>query len=272
MSTTQFLRDQAGDMAFGLRYGAKLAERKLRFRVPLVRRVIPKPVDLRQATPLPAMGSTVTIDGIVMRIDPRMSDFNIRKLARGRHTSHERALLAESLRPTDRVLELGGGIGMVAIECARRIGSERVTTYEANPELESLTRENFALNDVAPELRMAMVGPEPGARTFHVSERFSQSSVYDVGPATRAVQVPVHDFARVLEDLRPTVLVVDIQGAERELFAQATFPGVRLILVELHPFIIGLSPMLRIRRRMRGLGFEEARRSGNSFVYAREVD
>ena len=152
--------------------------------------------------PPPPMGSTVTVDGIVMRIDPRLSEFNVRKLASGRHTRHERDLLARALKPDDRVLELGGGIGMVAIECARRIGADRVTSYEANPELESLIRENYALNGVEPDLRMAMVGPEAGSRTFHLAERFSHSSVHDVGETARSVSVPVHDFGAVMAEVR----------------------------------------------------------------------
>ena len=269
MSTTRALRAQAGDLRFGLRHGASIARRRLAM-MPVLWRVFSRPSPSERPTPVPPMGSTVTIDGIVMRIDPRMSEFNVRKLVLGRHTRHERELLARALRGGDRVLELGGGVGMVAIECARRIGSDRVTSYEANPELETLIRENYALNDVSPELRMAMVGPEPGSREFHVSEKFSQSSIYDVGPATRRVSVPVHDLAAVMAELRPSVLVIDIQGAERELFRHAPLDGVRLILVEMHPHIVGVRGMLAIRRRMRAEGFAEVDRSGNSHVHRRD--
>ena len=268
MSPTRAIRARAGDLGFGLHYAAVIARRRAAM-LPVLWRVLARPAPHEGPTATPAMGSTVTIDGIVMRIDPRMSEFNIRKLALGRHTRHERDLLVRALREDDRVLELGGGIGMVAIECARRIGSDRVTSYEANPELESLIRENYALNDVSPDLRMAMVGPEPGSRAFNLSDKFSHSSVYDVGETARTVSVPVHAFGQVMAEVRPSVLVVDIQGAERELFRHADLGGVRLILVELHPFIVGLPGMLAIRRRMRAQGFAEADRSGNSFVFAR---
>ncbi len=261
---------RAGDVRFGLRYAGAIAGRRLRS-LPVLWRAFPRPAVEAEDAPAPAMGSTVTVDGIAMRIDPRMSAFNVRKLASGRHTRHERDLLARALGSDDRVLELGGGIGMVAIACARRIGSDRVTSYEANPELESLIRENYALNDAAPELRMAMVGAQAGSRSFHLAERFSHSSVHDVGESARSVSVPVHDFAAVMAEVRPSVLVVDIQGAERELFAHADLDGVRLILVELHPFIVGLSGVLAIRRRLRAQGFGETDRSGNSHVFERDA-
>ena len=269
MATTRTRRGQGG-LAFGLRYAGAIAGRRLRG-LPVLWRAFPRPAVEADDAPLPAMGSTVTVDGIAMRIDPRMSAFNIRKLASGRHTRHERDLLARALGPEDRVLELGGGIGMVAIECARRIGSDRVTSYEANPELESLIRENYALNGVSPDLRMAMVGRQAGSRIFHLTERFSHSSIHNVGETVRRVSVPVHDLAAVMAELRPSVLVVDIQGAERELLAHADLSGVRLILVEIHPFIVGLSGVLAIARRLRALGFAETDRSGNSHVFERDA-
>lgn len=270
MSAARTIRDGAGDLGFSLYHAGVIARRRAAM-MPVLWRVLSRPSPSERPTPIPPLGSVVTVDGIAMRIDPRMSEFNIRKLALGRHTDHERRLLARALAASDRVLELGGGIGMVAIECARRIGSDRVTSFEANPELEPLIRENYALNDVAPDLRMAMVGPEPGSRAFHVSEKFSQSSVYDVGPATRTVPVPVHAMAEVMAEIRPTVLVVDIQGAERELFGYTDLTGVRLILVEQHPHIVGVAGMLAIRRRLRAAGFAEVDRSGNSYVYRRDA-
>jgi FkbM family methyltransferase len=249
----------ASDAIFAARYVRMAVRRRLRG----------GPPQPQFDGPLPANGSTVEIDGIVMRIDPRMSEFNVRKLAAGRHTRHERQLLARHLRPGDRVLELGGGIGMVAIECARRVGSENVVSYEANPELETLIRENYALNAVQPDLRMAMVGAEAGHRAFHLSERFSRSSLYDDGNAVRTVSIPVHPIADVLREVRPSVLVVDIQGGEREFFGSADLSGIRVILVELHPFIIGLASMQMIRRRLRGAGFVPRDQEGQSFLYAR---
>ena len=50
-----------------------------------------------------------------------------------------------------------------------------------------------------------------------------------------------------------------------------TSTGVRLILVELHPFIVGLKGILAIRRRLRAQGFAETDRSGNSHVFERDA-
>lgn len=204
-----------------------------------------------------------------MRVDPRMSEFNIRKLMTGRHTRHERTLIVDRLRPDDVVVELGGGIGMVAIACAQRIGGERVVSYEANPELETLIRDNYALNEVSPTLNMMMLGHARGSRTFHLAERFSHSSAQLGGTGTRPVEVPVELLNEHLAETGASVMVVDIQGGEVELFDDADLSGVRLLLVELHPFIIGLRGVLAVRSGLRDAGFDLVDRSGQSFLYER---
>jgi FkbM family methyltransferase len=223
------------------------------------------------AAGLPAPGTVVEIDGIRMRIDPLMSPFNIRKLAEGRHTVHERALLSSHLRDDDRVMELGGGIGMVAIHCARRLGPGRVASWEGNPRMEGLIRENYALNGVAPELHMAILGEAAGETTFYVAERFSHSGISDNTGAGTPVAVPVEPFEAARARLRPSVLVVDIQGGEAAFFGHASLDGVRMVLVEFHPPVTGLAPILAIRRRFRREGFAEASRSGTSSVFLRDV-
>ena len=56
---------------------------------------------------------------------------------------YERDLILDYLKPDDVVLELGGGIGMLFIAIALKIGSEGVFSYEGNPALELIVRDNF---------------------------------------------------------------------------------------------------------------------------------
>lgn len=259
---TPTMTDRLTDGAFALREGLSM----LRRRTPLRKRAADH--GLRDKA-LPAFGETVTVEGIRMRIDPRMSPFNIRKLMSGRHTVHERTLLAQHLRDDDRVLELGGGIGMVAIACAKRLGPGRVTSYEGNPDLESLIYDNYDLNGVSPELHMAILGRAAGTTTFHIYARFSHSRLGDGEGAERSVDVPVVSYSEALSEARPSVLVADIQGGETDLFAHADLTTLRMVLVELHPPLIGIAGMLSVRRNLRAAGLVEAGRQGTSFVYLR---
>jgi len=73
-------------------------------------------------------------------------------LSRGRAQRDELQLLGTLLVPDDTVLDLGAGLGLVSAYCAKRIGSERVFAYEADPDLEPCIRETYQLNDVEPSL------------------------------------------------------------------------------------------------------------------------
>lgn len=222
------------------------------------------------AMPLPDMGSVIEIDGISMRIDPRMSEHNIRKLARGRHTKHERALLRDALQPDDRVMELGGGIGMVAIDCSKRLGGDAVVSYEPSPGMETLIHDNYGLNDVSPTLIMAMVGETAGTRTFNVAPQFSRSSAHASDEGTVPVEVPVLAFEDEVQRHSPNVLVCDIQGGEVEFFGHADLSGFRLVLVEVHPDLIGLSGSREVCRRIRAAGLKDVGRAGQSLLFQRD--
>jgi hypothetical protein len=70
------------------------------------------------------------------------------------------------------------------------------------------------------------------------------------------VRVPVESFASALAAIRPSVLVVDIEGGERELFrAVDDLRGVRAICMEIHSWIIGEDGVQELRDRLESAGF-----------------
>ncbi len=216
---------------------------------------------------LPPVGTVLNFDNVRVRLDERLSVKQQRKLAEGRHTIHERTLILPNLRDNDVVMELGGGIGMLSASIARQIGSGRVHSYEANPELEPLIRDNYALNGVDPEINLCMLHREAGTATFHVSKNFSHSNAYVANDLTHEVQVPVKPLNHEIARIKPTVMIFDIQGAEGELLEFADLSTVRLLLVEMHPAFLGIRGTLALRRQLRQVGFEEFARQGQSFLY-----
>ena len=230
------------------------------------RRINPAPAADPSVTP----GAIVTVDGIRMRLGPQMTMFQMQKLASGRHTQAERELILPLLRAGDTVMELGGGIGMLAIACAREIGGERVHSFEANPLLEPLIRENYALNDVPVALQMCMLGEAHGTRVLHVAEHFSRSSIYKADSNARPYDVPVLPLNDEIARIAPTVLIMDIQGGEGELLGFADLSGVRALLVEMHPDMLGMKRVNELRERIGTYGLREVKRSGQSFLYLRD--
>lgn len=235
------------------------------------RRQRPLPVEAEEPISPDLYGSVVTVEGIRMRIDPRMSPYQVRKLLCGRHTRHERRLLVDRLESEDIVMELGGGIGMLATACALKIGGERVHSYEANPTLESLIRDNYALNEVNPHLKMCMLDRTSGTCPFHVSEHFARSSAYKLADQdeTTVYDVPVEPLNDEIHRIQPTVLVMDVQGSEGKLLSFADLTNVRKLLVEVHANVLGIGRVNALRRQLRHQGFLEVDRAGQSFLYIR---
>jgi FkbM family methyltransferase len=215
------------------------------------------------------VGSVVEVEGIRLRLAPSLSPRMMSNIAGGVHVLSERRLVLPALASDDVVMELGGGIGMLSIACAQRIGSDRVFSYEANPFLESLIRDNYALNSVSPRIRMCMLGPEPGHATFHVARDFWVSSVYRVESEHQIVTVPVEAFNEEVGRIRPTFLIVDIEGAEHELFEYADLNTVNKLMVEFHPELTGAARANALRRQIRRMGFTETTDRGRTFLYRR---
>jgi FkbM family methyltransferase len=135
-------------------------------------------------------------------------------------------------------MELGTGLGFLASFCAKRIGSSRVFTFEANPSLEPRIRETFALNSVEPSLEVSAVGNQAGVTWLHVPSDFWGASVVQYR-TSRPIAVPMTRFDVHVHRIRPTFLVIDIEGGELDLAPHMDLTGVRKISIELHPLAIG---------------------------------
>jgi FkbM family methyltransferase len=215
------------------------------------------------------IGTVVEVAGIRLRLAPSLSPRMMSNIVGGVHVLSERRLVLPALAPDDVVMELGGGIGMLSIACAQRIGSDRVFSYEANPFLEPVIRDNYGLNSVSPRLKMCMLGPEAGLATFHVARDFWVSSVYPVEGEHQTVTVPVKSFNEEVGTIRPSFLIVDIEGAEHELFEHADLDGISKLMVECHPELTGAARANALRRRIRRMGFTELSDRGRTFLYRR---
>ena len=199
----------------------------------------------------------VTVAGVQIRVGRHMSPRVERAVSRGLYEQDELRLIGEVLSPGDVVLEVGAGIGLVSAYCAKRIGSSRVFAYEANPDLEPRIRETYSLNQVRPTLEMCAVGAQAGKVTLYRGRHLWSSSILRPTGSVRPVEVPVKALSEIARDIRPTLLIVDVEGAEGELFDRAHLPTVTRIIVELHERVIGTTNAARVRSRLTAIGFEE---------------
>lgn len=198
-----------------------------------------------------------TIEGIRVRVGPHMSRRVERAVSKGGYERDELRIIGMVLAPNDVVLEIGAGLGVVSAYCAKRVGSSRVFAYEANPDLEPRIRDTYALNAVEPTLEMCAVRATSGRVTLFRGKHLLSSSIIPRDPGWEQIEVPGKALSYLVERVRPTLLVVDVEGAEGELFDRAQLPGVSKILLELHERALGDDKEAQLRSTLAALGFRE---------------
>ena len=95
--------------------------------------------------------SVVRNGSVWLHIHPIIPADVVRRIYKVGYEQGEVALLKETLRRGDRVLDLGAGVGMSAILSAKCTG-EKVYAVEANPALIPVIKENAKLNKIEIEL------------------------------------------------------------------------------------------------------------------------
>ena len=109
----------------------------------------------------------------------------IKSLNTGRYERPERAAIKKSLRPGDRVLDLGGGIGCTGVVAGRIVGGENLMIVEANADLLDDITENLAANLIfgAKLLHGAIVAKNPLKQsTFLNLKAFGQGLYWKIMP------------------------------------------------------------------------------------------
>ena len=169
----------------------------------------------------------------------------------------EVAIVAHFLQPDDVVFEIGTGLGAVALVCSKKIGADRVHTYEANPALKPHIQRNFELNNLFPESQICMLGEGPGEADFFASaDSFELSTAVKQTKNTKVTKTPTKSFNDELRRVDPTFLIVDIEGGEYDLFRILDdFGRINKIAIEVHPLVIGDEKVAAVKERLTTEGF-----------------
>ena len=200
---------------------------------------------------------TLWINDIAIRLAPGMGSAAVAYILDGRYERPERRILEYALKAGDRVLELGTGIGYLSAFCARKIGSDRVITFEANPLLRPRIEETYFINEVSPQVEFCMLGEHAGQASFYVGDEFWSSSTISRKGKERRISIPVKAFNDILDEHKPNFLIIDIEGGEADLIDFMRLDGVTKVCIELHPWVIGKESEKRVRDFFHSHGFKE---------------
>ncbi|WP_419798411.1 MAG: FkbM family methyltransferase [Terasakiella sp.] len=187
--------------------------------------------------------------------NPTISD-NIRGyIARGKYEAEERELIFATLTPQDTVLEIGAGMGYVSCVCAGILkDKDRLYSYEANPKLIEIIEHNRKINGVDFHVRNALLGAFDGKADFYIPDDFWGASLSPIADAQR-VEIEVHNIKKAMDEIQPTYLIMDIEGAEVNVLPSMDLSSVQTICLEVHPFNTGMEAVRKMFSYLLNEGF-----------------
>jgi hypothetical protein len=107
---------------------------------------------------------------------------------------------------------------------------------------------------------MCAVSGQAGRVTLFRDKHFVSSSVVRRRVGAKPIEVPGKALNYIVEKVHPTVLIIDAEGAEQEMFDGAQLEGVDRIILELHDRVIGPLGTDRVRASLAAIGFQQDQR------------
>ncbi len=187
------------------------------------------------------------------------------RLLRGRYERSERELLRDWLETGSPVIELGGGIGIVATLVNRRLRDpSRHLVLEANPSLIGIINSQKSQNNAEFTVEHGALDHSSSPTVhLHVEDEFISGRVG--APSGDAVEVPAVTLEQLLLRYPWTgvTLICDIEGVETELVEREGETLRRhcdTLIIEVHPEFRSPAQCEALFTRLDGLGFERVAR------------
>lgn len=199
-----------------------------------------------------------TVHGIKIPLTPKEVSPTIwRALASGSYEAKEARWIFKAIKRDDRVLELGTGLGVITSLMAK-IPDVRVWSFEANPLTAALAQRVIEANELRNVVlsQGILAAGEPRTFKFYVRKDLWMSSMdRDQGPYEEEILLRSTSIDDFIVEQNINVLVMDIEGAERDLVQGATLPGVERVFLELHDHLYGLSGVRDITLALADKGY-----------------
>lgn len=191
-------------------------------------------------------------------------------LRTGRYEAKETEAVLKVVREGDTVIELGAGIGYMSTLLATKRNAT-VHAFEANPALIPYIHSVHEANGISSAtVTNAILGARKGKASFFVRKNFIASSLSEIegSEVIATEEIEVLNAKSVFADLKPTVLVCDIEGAEADLIPAMDLSGLRAAVIELHPQWIGPEGVNAVFSAMIAAGLAYYARASNAKVVA----
>lgn len=232
---------------------------------------------IRDSSNSPARKIVASFHGVEVPDAPHLGPTMIANLNSGRYERREVEAALAIITSEDKVVEMGAGAGVVGAAIAKNCQPQTLLSFEASYKLIDHARALYAQNGLSDQIELRnqiiLSDPNPPENVdFFIRGNFLGSGMeITKGQAgAEKVQVPVAAWSDVKDACQPTVLVMDIEGAELAFFRHADLTGIRAIIAELHRHIYHRPGMREIRDGLAAQGFTENPDLSRAGVFAFE--
>ena len=199
--------------------------------------------------------------------DPGMlSPAVVEWIALGHYEEPERKLLDYMHRHGkigngDRVIEAGGGLGVMTMHIADIVGDAAILVFEPNPRTAKALRANLALNGHRIKVEEAALSATPSGQELcfiDVSEidHFAKSGLQCNPNRGRKISVRAQSLSDAINRFDASILVLDVEGAEHDILVSVDdWKNVRSIHLEIHPRILSPDKVKAMLERLGEFGF-----------------
>jgi FkbM family methyltransferase len=201
------------------------------------------------------------------------------KIISGHYERPEADSIQNLLDKDEIVVELGGGVGLISTIAMKSGKAREVHTFEADERLVPLLAATHKRNGVenVKVHNFAVTGdPEAVSRGYLdlvLRKDFWGNSILSMKRGVRTTRVNTKSLNAIVEELDPTVLIVDIEGAEDQLFAGVDLGRVKRVSIELHPWHLGKDGVRRVFADLHdaGLTYDTRYSVGGVPVFSRHI-
>jgi Methyltransferase FkbM domain len=132
--------------------------------------------------------------------------------------------------------------------------------------MKPVIEKNYALNGMQANLRSRVLATESGDAQFFFDEGILSSSLVDRkhGGATT---IKADSISEVLKCYAPSVLVMDVEGAEIELLKCCDLSSIEKIVIEMHPHIVGANKIESLCEYLDEGGYSIIKQIGKSYYF-----
>ncbi len=210
------------------------------------------------------------IEGVKFPITMSLNYSVLFFINKGSYEGSEVGIIKQTLTKDDKVLELGTGMGFISTFCSKMIGSDRVFTFEANKAMKPAIEKMFAANNVSPKVTFKLLGDgNKDIKFYKNDESFLASSTHKLENTVEVV-MEQQDLNKTIAEIKPSYLIMDIEGAEYDVFKLIDFQSIKKIQFELHPRLLKEDQIEVIFKKLADGGFirnESLNYPDNFFFY-----